>query len=316
MSEVVHSKLDGPHRLERALGVLQEAYGVDVHSHTDLRWLYEENPMGQPAEVIGTLNGQDVSYAAAFPQNWLHVNGTEATTGWVVNVAVSPAARGGGALVDMWRALATLSASKGWMAQFGAANDKSTGGFLKLPEFTVIRPMDTFLVVPGRRSDRPQVDRLARDARTWLSTDEARAWFASLVQEPRRGSAQQWSIEQLDWRVRRPSKRYAIYRAPDASAVVTRTKLGGVPVVVVIKVFAHRDVTQINAEPFFDAIRSAERAPIAVYAGWNSRIRSLSKRVPRRLVPSGLNISGSPLPGVDGWTWDLETCELLDGDQL
>ena len=319
MSALTHVTMPQPEAADdraAVLGILEAAYGPGVLRGEVLDWLYELNPVGPAARVVGsTEQGDRVSFAAAVPQRWAHADGRTPTIGLVVNIAISPDGRGRGGTGGLLRQLMEAGRERGWDSVWGAANDLSVGGLLKLPEYSLFRQMDTYLLPPGRRADRAEVTRLSATPGRWLLTSQAESWFELLEPTPRWGFAQRWQPDTLAWRLSRPGQRYALYQGPDASVVALRRRVAGLPVCVVAKILPHRGVTQVRAESLIDAVRSAERCVAAVYVGWNSRVRAPANRVPRRFLPSGLNVGGFDTSNGT-WGWDVETYELLEGDQL
>lgn len=317
MSSLTHVQLgDGVEDRNSIMRILEAAYGQGVHRGDVLDWLCDENPVGKASRVAGQAeSGERVSFAAAVPQRWAHADGRSALLGLIVNIAIAPGGRGRGGTGALVQRLMDVGLERGWDAVWGVPNNRSVGGLVKIPAYLPFRQMDTYLVRPGRRSQRAGATRLSSTPGDWVLTSEGAAWLDQLEHRPRWGIAQRWEADSLAWRLSRPGQRYALYRGTDASVVVLRRRVGGVPVCVVAKILVHKGVTLVRAEPLIDAVRAAERCVAAVYVGWNSRVPPLANRVPRRWLPSGLNVGGFQNPG-GGWGWGIETCELLDGDQL
>ncbi len=85
---------------------------------------------------------------------------------------------------------------------------------------------------------------------------------------------------------------------------------------VVLKVFGRRGgSTPVTADAMVGAACRFHRAPYAVYAGFNRRVRVRGVQPPRRLQPSPLHlILRSLSPAVDQDTFGVDTFEFLDMD--
>ena len=85
---------------------------------------------------------------------------------------------------------------------------------------------------------------------------------------------------------------------------------------VVLKVFRRSDGgAPVTADAIVGAACRFHRAPYAVYAGFNRRVRVRGVHPPRRLQPSPLHlILRSLSPAVDQATLAVDTFEFLDMD--
>jgi len=88
----------------------------------------------------------------------------------------------------------------------------------------------------------------------------------------------------------------------------------GVRAAVILKLL-RRGETLVRPDRVIAAACRFHRAPYAVYAGFNARVKVRGIQPPRRLQPSPLHlILRSLSPSVDQDTLNLDTFEFLDMD--
>ena len=121
----------------------------------------------------------------------------------------------------------------------------------------------------------------------------------------------------LRWRLGAPNiAPFHLHVDDDLIAVSLRSHFGPVPAAVIVKLLPRHDVAApISAQRLIGAVCRAHGAPMAVYAGFNSRVSVHGVHPPRRLQPAPLNLIyrslGDAAPKL---TFRLDTFEFLDMD--
>jgi hypothetical protein len=148
----------------------------------------------------------------------------------------------------------------------------------------------------------------------------AGAGFAELTAGLDAFPVDQWTnsytTEYLRWRLACPSAQYATHTNDDLLAITTQDVRFGVRAAVLLKLFRRGDGPEpATADAMVGAACRFHRAPYAVYAGFNSRVRVRGFQPPRRLQPSPLHlILRSLSPAVDQDALAVDTFEFLDMD--
>jgi hypothetical protein len=134
-------------------------------------------------------------------------------------------------------------------------------------------------------------------------------------------AVEQWTNsytpEYLRWRLACPSTRYALHTDDDLVALSTFDKRFGIRAAVILKLLVRGDraATPAPADRAVAAACRFYRAPYAVYAGFNRRVRIRGVQPPRRLQPSPLNfILRSLAPAINQDALAVDTFEFLDMD--
>lgn len=288
-----------------------------------LEWLYEENPVGSAIQESVDRKGERVSHVALLPQRW--ARGDERAEFCVGVNGVTRAGVGQAHFLALLRRGIREMGRRGVVAGFGVTNAASTamtvtrtgiGDLGPLP--VVVRP-----VSPGGGAV------VTHDVTpAWLEGDEVAALAASLAPPPDDGWAQDWSGDVLRWRLANPAAAYRVHVSEDAAAVTTRLRYRGVPVTVVLKLLARAAVPSRRAGArLVAAACRRDRSPAAVYVGFNHRVPMPGVAVPRRLLPSPLNLVlfgadrasvavGEDIEGLPQDEVQLRCFELLDFDAL
>ena len=92
-----------------------------------------------------------------------------------------------------------------------------------------------------------------------------------------------------------PAHDYEVIVSHDLAAVVHVTRLRGLPIVVILKTFTRPTAENVSVAGLATAACARHRAPFALYAGYNPRLRGTGIPVPVRLRPSPLNLIVKPL---------------------
>lgn len=277
-----------------------------------LRSLYGANPLGDAYVADAYEAGRLDGHYALVPQRYRNRHGPRPMV-FSLNAVTRSGAQRKGTFTRLGRLVWGAAADDGVAAVIGVTNDRSITPVVRAGWRHICRlPV---LVCPPVA---PPVgwSSVAVDD-TFLGSDGPSQWFADLDEAPAEEWMSSWDPDVVRWRLSLPGLGpYAVHRDAATTAVSTATRVGGVEVAVVLKLWSRRG---------HDAPRSAQRAvaaacrhhraPVAVYAGFN-RLRSLRGwPLPDRLRPAPLNLMVYCLdPALDQDRFTLDTFEFLDMD--
>ncbi len=278
-----------------------------------LRWLYDENPYGPAIQRAVDDDGVRVAHYALIPQRYRGRGG------------VVPAA------FSLHAVVRSGTQRKGYFQQIGAEiYEEAAADRLAVLDRRVQRQVDRrgrevhgvedARSVAGEavRADahRTRRHQHARRRRVPRASDEFGDVTSGLDDFPVDQWTNSYTTEYLRWRLACPSTRYALHADDDLVAITTTDTRFGVRAAVVLKVFRRSGGNEpVTADAMVGAACRFHRAPYAVYAGFNRRVRVRGVQPPRRLQPSPLHlILRSLSPAVDQDTLAVDTFEFLDMD--
>lgn len=258
-----------------------------------LRWLYEDNPDG-PVVSQEVLDHLGVAGHYAIVPITIAVDGAESRAALSLNTAVHDRARGGGVFVSLAERTYAMAAASEIAAVVGVANANSTPGFVRRLQFSIIDPLPVTVLVP--RPGRSTVD--------WRSARAATPASHELLRDPPqpagvRGFQRSWNEERLAWRLNCPGSSYAVHRCDDILMVTTVERRGPVRIAVILAVLAQRPLTRSMSASLVREACRFHRAPVALHAGFNDRVRFRGVPLPDRLKPSPLNLIARRLTSED-----------------
>lgn len=275
-----------------------------------LHWLYRASPFGAVVETNLDDELGRAGHYAIVPIDLVR-DGVQVRGALSLNTAVHERARGGGAFVALANATFATAASRGIDAVVGVANANSTPGFVRRLQFELLTalPAQVLAPVPGRRSG--VLSAWAEPAA--FETDGPASELSALLRPPPQGLARVWTPETLRWRLQAPGSRYALHRSAEALAVSTADHRHGLPVGVILKVFADGPLSRTSCRAIVRAVCRTHRSPVAVYVGANEFAAFAGLPLPDRLRDSPLNFVYRPLRGESSPP-HLTRFELLDFD--
>jgi len=275
-----------------------------------LQWLYDENPYGPAIQRAVDDAGTRVAHYALVPQRYRGRDGV-VPAAFSLHAVVRSGTQRQGYFQRIGAEIYEEAEAAGWQFSTGVCNDKSIGAVTKYMGWKTPGPLPVRLCVPlhtGRGVRSVGVDR------ELLASSRFDDLTAGLDDFPVEQWTNSYTTEYLRWRLACPSTQYALHESDDLVAVTTTDLRFGVRAVVLLKVF-RRGARPVGAEPVIAAACRFHRAPYAVYAGFNARVRVRGVQPPRRLQPSPLHlILRSLSPTVDQGALGLDTFEFLDMD--
>ncbi|HLM18114.1 MAG TPA: hypothetical protein VK549_09860 [Acidimicrobiia bacterium] len=277
-----------------------------------LRWLYDENPYGPAIQRAVDDDGVRVAHYALVPQRYRGRAGA-VPAAFSLHAVVRSGSQRKGYFQQLGMEIYEEATAAGWQFSTGVCNDKSIGAVVKYMGWKTPGPLPVKLCVPlhtGRGVHNESVDA------AFLASSRFADFTAELDNFPVEQWTNSYCTDYLRWRLACPSTRYAIHTTDDLFAVTTTDVRFGVRAAVILKVLRRGSATEpTTADSIVGAACRFHRAPYAVYAGFNTRVRVRGIQPPRRLQPSPLHlILRSLSSAVDQDTLAVDTFEFLDMD--
>jgi hypothetical protein len=277
--------------IEQVTALLQEVYPNAGFSSQYLHWLYKQAPDGARDGADHIEQGNVLGHYALVPQVWREGSSIHRLA-LVLNLAVSKnATRKGIAniFIRLGREAYDSARGAGIEAVHGVANANSTLGVTKRLGMT---PMPSLPVTggvvapwsPGR------VASYAADRR-FLDSRMLEDLVASIDHSSDEGFVQDWTLEKLRWRLSSPKTAYAVHVADSGILVSCATHHAGLPIAVALKFLLRRAARIIKTHQLLAAAARFHRTPFFIYAGFSSFAKVTGMRLPRRFLPSPLNLA-------------------------
>jgi hypothetical protein len=286
---------------------LHREFGAIKFANTDyLSWFYDLSPEG--VAVCGTrddVHGRLATYSLV-PQWWR--NGSERVRlGITVDACVRAGAQRSGVFTQLATEVFEESASLVVEGTLTIANANSTPAFVDKLGLVALGPLPVRAVAAAGASR--GVDRLDVDDASLA------ALAADCAARTTIGWVHDWNEEALRWRLASPVGAYALHRDERAWCVSTRSSVGGVPVAVILALIPRRGQRGVNARAVVTKACRHHRAVVAIHAGRNADVVVRGLPVPRRFLPSPLNLlaRGFGARATDTLI-DVATYEFLDTD--
>lgn len=289
-----------------------------------LDWLYHQNPAG-PA-IYGFRRGDDGAlegHYALIGQEYMTPDGP---IPWMfsLNAVSRTGAQRRGHFVSLTQELFARAGDAGRIGAFGVTNDNSTRA-VKRTEFRYLGPMPVIVRPIGSSKALGSTNWRHRPVTPgWLHSDEFAAAMTGLDTPSIVGLKNNWTVPYLRWRLSSPhSARYMVHLHDEVVAIsTTHAAPGGVPVAVLLKVLPRtpNPAKPLPGAAIMSAVARAQRAPAALYAGFNHNVELTGWQPPRKYLPSPLNLNYVPFraPGAASAlpvaAARCETFEFLDCD--
>ena len=291
-----------------------------------VRWLYEDCPFGPGIEANyddespGAPPNRRIAHYALVPAVYSR-DGIETPFVFSLNACVDPTAQRGGYFTRMGEEVYAKAAAQGVVGVVGVSNANSTPAVVNKLHWKLVGPMPVRVCVPvpGRGHGRG-FKHHAVDA-AFLTGPALDNLAATLDPSVDQRWEQVWSAPFLRWRLGRPAGEYVVHVSDDFFVVSTREHRAGVRFAAILKVLPRNGASKrehriLSGAPAVAAACAYHRAPLAVYAGFNARVKVGGVALPMRLRPSPLNlilksVNQDVLPQDD---FELATFEFLDSD--
>lgn len=290
---------------EQTRALLEAVFpGAPGTSPEYLRWLYEQAPQGRVIEANRDDDQGRVGHYAIVPVSLVRDGESEAAA-LSLNTAVHERARGQGLFTELALSAYERAAAAGIRSVVGVANQNSTHGFIERLGFSLLGPLPVRVMVPcpGRSVQ------IADGLSTAGETDALLAHAQSHV-----GACFAWTDADLRWRLARPGTDYLVHRGQEWIAVSTRSKVRGVPVAVLLGVFAARSLSRSEMAALVRRACRLHAAPLLVHAGVNVNLPVAGLPVPVRMRPSPLNLIYRELSPSDRPVPAFSRFEFIDFD--
>ena len=250
-----------------------------------LRWLYDENPHGPAIQRHEDENGVRIGHYAVIPQEYRNADGPTPNV-FSLNAVTRTGTQRKGLFTKLGLEIYQEATAKGRTFAIGVCNEKSIGAVVKYMGWRNAGPLPVRLCLPfgtGGGTEHHRVDT------AFLAGARYQQLAAELDVTPARDWTNRYTPTELTWRLSRPHAEYTLHADDKLVAISARDKRFGVPAAVILKLLP-RGIRPgpLSARRMIAAVCRFHRAPYAVYAGWNAKIRVRGIRTPHRLQPSPL----------------------------
>ncbi len=246
-----------------------------------LQWYYESNPDGRAiCGVRDDHEGRLATYALV-PQAWRRGD-EQALLGITVDACVRRGAQRAGVFRELAREVFDASHAAGVSGTLTIANSNSTPAFVEKLGLRFLGGLPVTAVVPL----------VAARTVTNVPLDESTiaAMAADCAARTTPGWIHDWTIESLRWRLASPVRDYTIHRSDDLWCISARSSIGPIPVAVVVALIPRNGRRDLTGGAIISAACRHHRAPLGIHAGRNVDVRVRGVPLPRRLLPSPLNL--------------------------
>ena len=261
--------------------------GSHISELAYLEWLYQRSPFGPVIEANLDDELGRAGHYALVPIG-LTRDGAERNGALSLNTAVHERARGGGTFVRLASQTIADAARRGVETVVGVANAASTPGFVRRLEFELLTPLPASMMIPTPGS-RGGIRSGPADASAFARGGLAGA-CQPLLAAPAIGEGRLWTEQTLSWRLARPGARYALHRSDELLAVSCKDSRYGIPVAIVLKVFARSRLSDASRRALVRVACRFHRAPLALHVGLNELVDFPGLALPGRLRESPLNL--------------------------
>lgn len=282
-----------------------------------LNWLYNESPVGRTIGVnLRDDDGKLFAHGAAIPQEMRSGDGP-ARFVVIVNIAVHPSYRGANTFAEQILEHVPYVLEQGCIAGYGVTNEKSTVPSVSLDGLggRLVGPVPVRVCVPTRVF--PRGVETFDVTPEFLESKVFNELAAELDDHPVVDWVQRWTPDLLRWRLQRPDTEYALHVTGNVVGVSSRATVRGAPVALLLKLLPRGGSRgPLPSREIVAAACRHQRAPIAMYGGFNAHVPVSGVTVPQDRLPSPLNLVFLTLSDLDPETFRFETFEFLDFDAL
>ena len=251
-----------------------------------LAWSYRQHPLGVAA--VGRCfddEAKQIGNYALVPLKLTHGE-NKIVLGLGVDLAVSPGARGTGTFRTTVSHSYEQAQQQGFAGILGIANAQSAPRMVKALGWKHLPSLTTRLLFAGgfgRGTSAPYTPSL-------FSTEPFVSAMRKVSFTNENGWQQSWDLDLLQWRLSMPGARYSLHVLDDCIAVSTTDKVLGVPVGVLLKVFALQGVARVNGAAVAMRLVRHHKTPFVVHWGLNPILGGRGVSLPKRLQPSPLEV--------------------------
>ncbi len=291
-----------PEALEKLRDLLSEVFDNPKFSNRDyLYWLYWGGPDGPGYQQNLDIDGRYRAHYCLVPQKFAG-GGKSVLIGYPHDLAVGAEMRGKGVFIELATKAHAKAVEDGIVdAVIAVTNASSAPGFIRRLEFRLIAQ------IPVRLGLRPFAARRAvlshKVDAAFLESGEFDRICQRVDFSGSEGWQQVWSARRLKWRLASPVGRYVIHEGRHSVAITTGKTVAGLRVAILLRLFPTRDAPGSSDDigdlkSLLAAACSVHGSLFYLYAGLNRRLRVPGITVPRRLLPSPLNLFYCPLTGA------------------
>lgn len=295
--------------------LLHEVFSTPRYSSLGyLEWQYLLNPNGPQIEANEYIDAKLIAHYVVILQTYHSLNGTMKLA-LSCNTAVSPKAQGKGLFTKL--AELTFKFAKELHhvdGIVGVANANSTPGFLGRLKFSFLAPLPVKIGIrPWRNTKRVSVH-LVDDQFLTSNSFEKTASQIDFLPDRSGAWSQLYDADILKWRLASPIGRYTIFSSKSGALITTDELYRGIKITVILKIFKAKQSESVDVKELIGAACKTYGSWFYLYAGFNNTAVVRGLGLPRRLLPSPLNLIFRNLGTGLSSDFKLGTFEFLDFD--
>lgn len=253
-----------------------------------LNWEYYGSPSGQVIQTNLDVSDTRVGHYAVIPQRW-SINGIQIKVGLSLNTAISQNYRMKGNFTDLAERTFESARESGIDAIIGVANQNSTAGFVNRLGFTLLGSLETRILMRV-------VDKCSSKVKS-ISKPQFLTWFEdrenNFQNEP--GLKRLWDSAEINWRISSPGLEVSYFLFDESMVISTVSMYKGIPVSIILKVLTLSQNQRVNMRHVATATCRLHNTFFAIHSGFNSHVINSGIPLPKRLLPSPLNLIVKPL---------------------
>lgn len=256
-------------------------------------WLYDQNPVGGAICITHT----GIAHFACIPQQYIQGT-TFVETGLVLNAAVTQSMREKGIFRQLLLQMIDETGSAGMTHILAVTNNFSTNAFLKYGGFQLIKPLPVRIGFFLKKCKASKVKEIPPED-------------IKLSQNIRADYEQHWTNSIAQWRLAAPHRQYRTFTRGETCIVIMETHYAKIKVGVILKVWTSSPLSSHEINSTLREIAGYLKTPFLLYGGFNKNFTMRGINIPRKLLPSPLNLL---VKSLNATSFKLSVFELLDFD--
>lgn len=280
-----------------------------------LKWLYRSSPEGKEISSEHYEKGKIRGHFCTLPQDFNNNKSKKNLLfGHILNIAVADDMRGKGIFITLARNCIKKNISKGTDALWGVANANTTHGYVAYLKFRLVcgLPVKMGIAIPFSKTSTYHINKKFLRSKFYTSQINN---FTFCNSSP--GFKRRWDGKLLNFRLRSPIGNYFFTINKGGILISTFDTVGSIKIMIILKIISKEK--KMNSSYRNDLIRSACKKHSTIfylYTGFNKSVDILGIPLPRKILPSPLNLIYRPLSRSSPTKnkIDFHSVEFLDFD--
>ena len=259
-----------------------------------LKWLYRSSPEGKEISSEHIEKGRFRGHFCTLPQIFENdKNKKHLLFGHILNIAVADDMRGRGIFITLAKKCIKENIRKGTDALWGVANANTTHGYVAYLKFKLIcgLPVKIGLAMPISKTNTYNIDKKFLKSKFYNNQIDNFTFYNSSD-----GFKRKWDYKLLNFRLSSPIGNYFFTINQGGILISTFDEIGPMKIMIILKIFSKEK--KMNSTYRNNLIRSACKKCSTIfylYTGFNKSVDILGVPLPRKILPSPLNLIYRPL---------------------